>query len=114
MKTNIDHLHKVVSGEVQGRRIGKTFARIHELASCLEVSNIKNGIVYIQYEHDMQYLLPMIRDVFHERSLEYSFRRPDNILICNGVIIRFIPYQERVERLRGIGDHFEVMMRHND
>ena len=71
-KTDICRLHKIVAGELSGEGCGKTTARIHELASIVELGERK-VICTITHYSDLGYLRPMIHDIFEERELKITF-----------------------------------------
>ena len=101
MKTDIDRLHKVISGEIYGRGCGKTFARCHELAGIIETSNISLIICIMTKWNDIFYLKPMIKEVFLEHNLKITAENRFDFM-CNGKKIKFIVEQDFYDRTRGI------------
>ena len=67
--TDIDRLHDVVLGDEVGRGCGKTYARIHELATLVELGECERIICQITMSSDIQYLKPMVQGIFSERGL---------------------------------------------
>jgi len=111
MTTDLEHLHKVVRGEVGGRRCGKTYARCHELAGVIELGN-KHIFCGISAELDLGYLLPMISTVFDEHGLKISRVAKDTIKAGEATIKFITP--ERLDRAgRGV-DAVYVAMAHLD
>ena len=112
MTADLDHLHKVVSGEANYRRCGKTFARCHELASVIELGDLEI-VCYISYEYDKQYLYPMILDVLKERGVDVVFNSRD-VIRTKTSNIRFITtLQRRQNKLKGLR-YTLVNMGHHD
>lgn len=120
-KTDLDQLHKVVTGQVYGRRQGKTTARIHELASIIELGNVPEIIIVISAHRDMDYLRPMIENIFRERKLPGLLRyrkRSGLVGICGNTLLSFVitdkwgelPYEE----MMGRPDCPIVFIRHGD
>ena len=117
MKTDIDRLHAVISAGIMThlwqRGCGKTFARIHSLASSIELGD-QNIICVISEYHDLMYLRPMMRSIFHERGIcSINWKSPYQ-LICNDTNIFFVPSHEYRRFIRGRGDYTEIPMRHMD
>lgn len=110
MKTNIDQLHKVVSGEVYGRRCGKTFARCHELAAQIELGE-KDILCVITHLQDVRYLAPMIKDVFADHNLPFEMVK-NNEAKCGDCNIRFIPRDQAINKIEGFRGGFVTMEHH--
>lgn len=111
MPTDIDRLHRVAGGGISGRGCGKTFSRVHALASIIELGEATRVIFFIARQRDISYLMPMIEVVFQERGVPFEFSPQWLRLRSANVIVQFAPLDspELEERyLRGIGDHFEI------
>lgn len=50
MNTDLEHLFKVISGEITGIGVGKTTAYSHLLASYVNLTNETDFIIYVQNE----------------------------------------------------------------
>lgn len=93
MITDIDRLHKVVTGELTGRGCGKTFASCHELFGVLMTSKENVIVCYINHWKDLDYILPMFRKILDEYGYiikEQSISWNKRYLFENGKEIRFI------------------------
>lgn len=116
--TDIDALHKVIEkrevGDSLSRGCGKTFARCHELAGVIEVGDFKVIVVAISLYRDLQYILPMIKEVFAEHGLEWEYRPQHYEILCNDKHIYFIPHDALRHRTRGLGDYFYHPMGRDD
>lgn len=109
MGTDIERLHKVISGELTGRGCGKTFARCHELAGQVKVGEFGDIVVGITQYHDLSYLHPMIRQVFEEHDLKIEGWQRDKF-ICNGKRIRFLVEDSEWDyKTRGLTFHYQPM-----
>lgn len=116
MATDLVRLHNVASGKLQGRGVGKTYLKCHDVAGtiCLGEDYI---IVLVSYLRDINYIYPMLREVLHEYSLEVDKVVMTNhkILLTNGTVIKF--FSESIElcyQLAGYSGKPIVYMRHRD
>ncbi len=115
-KTDIERLHNVTHGNYCSRGAGKTTARIHELASVIQLDKHRDVIVIINTYRDMDYLLPMIWVIFEERGLPKFNRCAGNILKCGDIYIKFLAYNnpEFNQKIAGLGEYALVSMGHRD
>lgn len=91
--TDLERLHDLFNRRendpsyVQSRREGKTFLRCHELAGAVEVGDFETIIIYISYMTDLDYLIPMISEVFEEHKIKlikhksYDFEANNKMLL---------------------------------
>lgn len=116
MATDIDRLHDVVGGRVRGGKIGKTYARCHELAGTIETGEHDYIIVQITRYSDIQYIMPMLTTILKEHHIEIeSTNEQRKEIVCNGkkIWFRVIDSREDENRLCGIRANY-VPMRHWD
>jgi len=114
MPIDIDRLHAVIQGKVHGRRCGKTFARVCELAAEVQLSDCIHIVVLITHYNDISYLWPMIKEVFDELGIQCYFYRHRHEITGNNKVIHFVSYFDlNSERLRGL-DYYTVRMGHYD
>lgn len=110
MITDLDRLHKVISGEIVGRGCGTTFSKCHELAACVILKEYPRIVVVISDYRDIKYnLLSTIDKVFSDHDLKFS-RSRDTQILCDGIKIDFMLSHKLHESLRGYPDHYEVDM----
>jgi hypothetical protein len=70
MTTDIDRLHKVVTGELQGRGVGRTYASCQYLAGVLETCEPNSSIVWVIPRFScMSYIRPMLSQVLREHDI---------------------------------------------
>jgi len=110
-KTDINRLHEVVMGTAHGRGVGKTTARIHQLAGYVELGESRDIFCLISTRHDISYLRPMIDRVFAEHGLEIT-KRQNDCFECNGKRIRFCRYSELPRASVGLRPDF-IEMEHS-
>lgn len=114
MKTDIERLHSVVERKTCGRGCGKTFARVHELASNIDLDLVRRGVIVITAYRDISYILPMIRAVFEERELPPIKQVGPYKFQCGDTILDFVAECDYVRYSRGRDNFFEIPMRHWD
>lgn len=89
MPTDLDRLHAVVSGELEGRRIGKTFAQCHAVASVIELGETEVMVAMPRYDW-FNHVSPMLADILVERGLGVPVRRSQwEWQLPSGAVIRF-------------------------
>jgi len=111
MRTELDKLHKVKLGYLNGRGCGKTFAKVHDLASHVELGFERVFCVITQYR-DLKYLTPMIQGIFEERKLPGVKRITLRHWICGDTHIHFILQDELP--IYGYNNYCLIEMGHND
>jgi len=114
MATDIERLNAVIEGKISGRGCGKTFARVHELASTIELGTLKNCVVVISEYRDMSYIVPMIQEVFKERGLPKLKKVKENRGRCGDVLVDFVAQRDYADYMRGRDNLFEIPMGHWD
>lgn len=115
MSTDLERLHKVVSGERTSRGCGKTFARCHEIAGAILLGGYNNIIVAISYERDIDYIMPMLIGVLDEYGISHEPLSRTRMK-CGPKIISFMAHLDGGEndtRMRGVEANY-VPMRHWD
>ena len=71
INTDLNRLHDVVSGKINGRRSGRTYAACHELAGIIEASTHDDKMVWLlPYHHRILYVVPMIKRVLSEHNIK--------------------------------------------
>lgn len=113
MITDIDRLHKVVSGEDLGRGRGKTFAKCHEVIGHIDLGETRVMVV-VSLSKDVDYILPMLDAVSSEAG--YELKRLGMMDIAIGESkVRFISSHIRDWgcKLKGVEGAL-VYMRHDD
>ena len=112
--TDLDKLHNVIEKRSSGlpRRAGKTYARCHELAGHVEVGDFRNIIVGMTHYSDVDYLFPMIEDIFNEHRIELK-RISQNVFQANGKRILFMSSSQMSNKTRGL-EYFYQPMGHLD
>jgi len=113
VKTDIERLHKVVNKELQGRGVGKTFAKCHDVAGLIQTTDVKYIFCMISLKRDMDYILPMLERVLEEHGLTF-YHKLRTELVVNGVTIKFIREDDFDQRTRGYDNYAIVRMRHWD
>lgn len=103
MTIDIDRLHKVVEGKLTGRRCGKTFALICELAGVMETSDKDIVIGIINYNRDKEYLGHIINEVFSSLKIDFEFSPVTGVLKAFGKKALFKPIE--------IGKDLEAVLR---
>jgi hypothetical protein len=68
MRTDIDRLHGVVSGEITGRRAGHTVAHCHEVASVIELGETE-VVLILPCMQWTEHVLPILDRVLQERGV---------------------------------------------
>ena len=70
--TNIEQLHKAIenTNTWNYRRSGKTTIFIHQLAGQIQVGNVEYIFIWIKCLRDINYLIPMIRQIFYEQGIK--------------------------------------------
>lgn len=111
--TDLDRLHKVTTKEATYRGAGKTYAKCHEVAGLLEVTEVRYILCMITLQRDIDYILPMLRDVLLEHDIAITGRINHTIRIGEREI-RFIPESDFDYRTRGMTNCAVVRMRHWD
>jgi len=102
MNTDIDHLHKVISGQIYGRQCGKTYARCHQLAGHIETGH-QSIICEVARYDDLSYLLPMIEQVFREHRLVFTFNKSNYLLMVEpNSVVRFLKTEDIQRKSRGL------------
>lgn len=71
MKTDLDRLHGVVEGTVEGMRCGKTFAQCHEVVSLIELGE-PLIVVPLPIYKDLNFIYDMILDTLGDRGVSYT------------------------------------------
>lgn len=107
-KTDIDRLHDVIQGRIYGRGVGKTTARIHELAGYVELGESRDIICLIPKRRDLHYLRPMVDRIFAEHGLQICGRQSDRFT-CNGKRVRFCLYSDLFRASVGLRPDFVEM-----
>lgn len=118
MITDIELLHKVVSGQVHGRGIGKTFAQCHNVAGAIELG-FDNVFMVITNYRDIMYIIPMLRDVLTDHGIKIDALNYKDKIMCLGGIdkrttVKFITEEDIYRKIRGIDKPFIVYARHGD
>jgi len=111
MKTDIERLHRVVEGVESGRGSGKTFARCHELAGCIEVGE-KLVFCVVTTMNDVSYLRPLIHEVLGEHGI-YEQWVNRATFFADGATIKIILEKDFYRATRGSNGAI-VYMRHGD
>jgi len=66
MKTDIEHLHKVASGELVGRNIGKTYLKCHEVCGLIDHDLAKVIVIKMKKSRDINIIRLMLIDLMEE------------------------------------------------
>lgn len=114
MKTDLNKLHKVIMEKPKERRSGRTFAKIHELASLIELNKYKTIVCFMSSYQDIRYLEPMIKSVLLDREITELKKRKKYYWEINNIKVFFMTEEEYTEKNRGLENHAIVMMRHED
>lgn len=72
MITDLDRLHRVVSGELTGPRVGNTFARCHIIAGALEVGEEMTVVAIIPKWSHYHYIRSLLQDVLSDHEIEVT------------------------------------------
>lgn len=107
--TNIDRLHKVVTGEISGRGAGKTFASCHEVAGIVELGKEKQIFVITKFWRDRSYIKPMLWQILQEHGLKTKAIN-DTSWLCRSTRIDFVPSELFEEGRRGRDNYYVVNM----
>jgi hypothetical protein len=104
MKTDIDRLHKNALSRVCDlpRGAGKTFLACHELAGAVETIDSNFIIAKVKYQHNIDHILLMVRDVFDEHQIEIAKFDKFSITTRTGIKIMFVSESTFDERVRGL------------
>jgi len=115
MKTDIDRLHAVIEGKITGRGVGRTYAKCHEIAGILEVTDVQDIYLIVTHMSDRYYILPMLISVLDEHFISKApYRSTDQyITVYPNRKIWFISEYNFDKRLRGCEGAI-VYMRHED
>jgi len=116
MKIEIDRerLLNAFTNPSYERGSGKTTARIHELLGHVQLQT-ENIFVVITSYNDLQWLLPMIKDIFEYYDVG-KIAVSCNTMICENSRIKFITTNNKsfAHHTRGMKGFGVVYMRHGD
>ncbi|MFH1982636.1 MAG: hypothetical protein ABIL58_12405, partial [Pseudomonadota bacterium] len=87
--TDIDRLHAAATGQITGRRCGKTFYKCHVLAAQIESGDSRHIVVMMTKCSDYGYLRPMIEGVLNEHGILFQWIHRYQMM-CRGKIIHFM------------------------
>lgn len=113
MKTDINRLHSVVLGQLVGRGVGKTTAKIHELAGVIELGDSQVIFCVMTVRSDRFYLRRMIDLIFREHKLKLT-KRTSRGFICNSKKVRFVLNIDLNDGIIGNYDYTIIRMGHDD
>ncbi len=111
--TDYNRLWYIVENNISGhtRRIGKTFAKCHELASCIGLGH-DNIVCIISVYRDVDYLMRMISSIFREQNI-FLTRNGNNKFTANNSNIIFITEDDYHKRPQ-FYEYTLIYMRHYD
>jgi hypothetical protein len=109
MTTDLDRLHKVVTGELRGRGVGRTYASCQYLAGTLETCEPNSCIIWVVPRFSwMSHIRPMLDQVLREHDIMYHWS--DSItLVANQCRIKFVPsHDKKAVEHYGVLSNYEV------
>jgi len=92
MKIDYDRLLKVASGELTGRRCGKTTLACYSVVGTLDVSNDGDIWCMVKYYKDCEFIIRMLVEILRDSGYNVSNVRlhAHVIELYNGRSIRFV------------------------
>lgn len=100
MSTDLDRLHAVVSGELRGRQVGKTWAHCHDLVSAIELGEPEVRAV-VATLRDVNHVLPMLVGVLQERGHHVKQTGQFQLVVDFRHEVRFVSLAQAPERTPG-------------
>jgi hypothetical protein len=105
MKTDLDRLHAVATGELQGRGIGKTWLSCHDVAGALFTDTPRILILEVKWEKDTVWIRGMLEEVLEEYNVKLVPSHEPMRFMCAGKVLQFISSARLSHSTLGMQDY---------
>ena len=103
--TDLERLWKVVSGELQGRAVGKTTAACHDVAGAILTGSSRIVVVETKHHRDIPVYVDILERVLDEYGMRLSRKGSTTDFYVEGKELRFMASTTYKNWLHGAPEH---------